>query len=275
MAKKVYIMSSGISLHIGLNRVDPDQYEGWDGQLTACEADAKDMVALAKKQKFKTSTLLLTKMATAGAVTQALQNAAKVLKAGDLFFLTYSGHGGQVKDTNGDEKDGMDETWCCYDREFVDDELYELWSKFKSGVRIFVLSDSCHSGTVLRDIPAFVSGGPRIRAMPTQVALKVQKAHAKLYKKIQDEHPAAENAKVSASVLLISGCMDNQTSSDGAQNGLFTGTLKTVWNGGKFKGNYRKLRDTIVSKMPSDQTPNYYLVGAANPKFVAQRPWTI
>jgi metacaspase-1 len=268
-------MAQGNSVHIGLNRVDPDQYEGWDGQLTACEADAKDMAALAKAQGFGASSLLLTKAATAGAVSAAILAAAKALKSGDLFLLTYSGHGGQVKDTNGDEKDRMDETWVCYDRQFIDDELYELWGKFKAGVRIVVLSDSCHSGTVLRDIPAFVSGGPRIRAMPTSVVLKVQKAHAKLYKAIQDEHPAAENAKVKASVLLISGCMDNQTSMDGPRNGLFTGTLKKVWNGGKFVGGYRKLRDVVVAKMPKEQTPNYFFVGAANPAFEAQRPFTI
>jgi hypothetical protein len=233
------------------------------------------MEALAKKQGVASRTLLLTKAATADAVSGAILGAARTLKSGDLFFLTYSGHGGQVRDTNSDEADRMDETWVCYDRQFVDDELYDLWSKFKSGVRIVVLSDSCHSGTVLREIPASISGGPRIRAMPTTVARKVQKAHAKLYKRIQDEHPAAENAKVDASVLLISGCMDNQTSRDGARNGLFTGTLKKVWNAGRFKGGYRKLRDTIVSKMPSDQTPNYYFVGAANAKFEAERPWTI
>ena len=267
-------MATGISLHIGINRVDPDQYEGWDGQLTACEADAKDMIALAKKRGFKSSTMLLTKAATAEAVAKGILDAAKTLKSGDLFFLTYSGHGGQVKDTNGDEADRMDETWVCYDRQFVDDELYELWAKFRSGVRIVVLSDSCHSGTVLREIPAFVSGGPRIRAMPTSVVRKVQKAHAKLYKAIQDEHPAAETTNVKASILLISGCMDNQTSRDGARNGLFTGTLRKVWNGGKFEGGYRKLRDVIVSRMPPDQTPNYYFVGVEDPKFEAQQPWT-
>jgi len=268
-------MPTGIALHIGLNRVDPKHYQGWDGQLVACEADAKDMSALAKKQGFKSPTMLLTEAATASAVSDAILGAAKTLKSGDLFFLTYSGHGGQVDDTNSEEADRMDETWVCYDRQLVDDELYEMWGKFKAGVRIVVLSDSCHSGTVLREIPAFISGGPRIRAMPTTVARKVQKAHAKLYRQIQDQHRAAENAKVNASVLLVSGCMDNQTSRDGDRNGLFTGTLKTVWSGGKFKGGYRKLRDTIVSKMPSDQTPNYYFVGAANSKFEAQRPWTI
>jgi hypothetical protein len=69
--------------------------------------------------------------------------------------------------------------------------------------------------------------------------------------------------------------MDNQYSQDGDENGLFTGTLKTVWNGGKIKFGYRKFRDVIVSKMPRDQTPNYYVVGAVNPKFEAQIPFTI
>jgi hypothetical protein len=268
-------MSRGISVHIGLNRVDPKQYEGWDGELTACEADARDMQALAKAKKFKSSTLILTKAAKAKAVKDAILGAAKKLKSGDLFFLTYSGHGGQVDDTNDDENDGMDETWVCYDRQLIDDELYAMWGKFKSGVRIVVLSDSCHSGTVLRDIPAFISGGSRIRAMPTSVVRAVQKAHAKLYKSIQDAYPSAEKTKVKASVLLISGCMDNQTSQDGDRNGLFTGTLKKVWNGGKFKSGYRKFRDVIVSQMPRDQTPHYFFVGAANAKFIAQKPFTI
>ena len=268
-------MPQGISVHIGLNSVDPGQYEGWDGQLTACEADAKDMQALAKKQKFSSTTLLLTQAATAQAASDAILGAAKALAAGDLFFLTYSGHGGQVDDTNSDEKDRMDETWVCYDRQFIDDELYELWGKFKPGVRILVLSDSCHSGTVTRKIPDPVSDGPRVRAMPTSVARAVQKAHAKLYKSIQDAHPAAEKTKVKASVLLVSGCMDNQLSQDGARNGLFTGTLKKVWNGGKFNYGYRKFRDVIVSKMPSDQTPNYFFVGGANANFEQQRPFTV
>ncbi len=68
-------------------------------------------------------------------------------RQGDIYFLTYSGHGGQVPDTNGEgESDSSDETWLAYDRQIVDDELYELWAKFKPGVRIVVLSDSCHSG---------------------------------------------------------------------------------------------------------------------------------
>ena len=44
-------MPVGASLHIGLNAVDPKQYSGWDGQLTACEFDANDMGALQQRRE--------------------------------------------------------------------------------------------------------------------------------------------------------------------------------------------------------------------------------
>ncbi|HME63001.1 MAG TPA: caspase family protein, partial [Candidatus Binatia bacterium] len=96
-----------------------------------------------------------------------------------------------------------------------------------------------------------------------------------LYRAIQDNNRGSEKVRVNASILLISGCMDNQTSMDGEKNGAFTGMLKKVWNGGRFKGNYRKLRDKIVSSMPSTQTPNYYFVGAASALYEAQKPFSI
>ena len=39
---------TALSVHVGLNAVDPKHYEGWSGELLACEFDAKDMTALAK-----------------------------------------------------------------------------------------------------------------------------------------------------------------------------------------------------------------------------------
>lgn len=268
-------MATGISLSLGLNSVDPAHYDGWDGKLAACEADAKDMVAIAKKKGFATSNILLTKQATAEAVTKGILSAAKQLVKGDLFLLTYSGHGGQVPDKNLDEVDRMDETWVLYDRQLVDDELYQLYAKFKSGVRIVVLSDSCHSGSVTRGMPTWVSGQPAARAMPADVGKRTYRKNRATYDKIQGDTPNAESAKVKATVLLISGCQDNQLSLDGDRNGLFTGTMKSVWNQGKFKFGYRRFRDTIVARMPDNQTPNYYVIGTANPEFESQTPFTI
>lgn len=268
-------MAKGHSIHIGLNSVDPMHYSGWPGTLAACEFDAKDMLALAKKQGFATSQSLLTKDATSANVIAALTNAAKNLASGDILFLTYSGHGGQVKDTNGDEDDRQDETWVLYDRQLVDDELYNLYSKFKAGVRIIVLSDSCHSGTVTKALPPELTGGPARRFMPPPIGKVVYKANKKLYDAIQNDTPAAETIKVKATVLLISGCQDNQESLDGARNGLFTEKLKKVWNGGKFNGSTQKLRNLISMQMPASQTPNYSRVGAANAAFEAQQPFTV
>ena len=53
-------MSKGISLHVGLNFVDPEHYDGWDGELQACEYDATDMEVLASSQGFATTKLLST-----------------------------------------------------------------------------------------------------------------------------------------------------------------------------------------------------------------------
>ena len=190
-------MAKGISIHIGLNHVDPKHYQGWDGALNACIADANDMRALAKKKGFAGNTLLVDGQATAAAVSSALLDASKKLVKGDLLFLTYSGHGGQVRDTNSDEKDNdrMDETWVLYDRQLVDDELYNIWSKFKAGVRILVLSDSCHSGTVTRDIPMFAGAGPKPRAMPREVGIAVENANSALYRAIQKKIAARKRPR--------------------------------------------------------------------------------
>src|SRR5262245_4834993 len=130
-------MAKGIALTIGLNAVDPKHYQGWSGKLNACEADAQDMADIAKDKGFKVKTLL-TKTATRTRVINEISAAAKTLKSGDIFLLSYSGHGGQLPDKNNDENDGQDETWCLYNGELVDDELYALWGKFAEGVRILV-----------------------------------------------------------------------------------------------------------------------------------------
>lgn len=281
-------MAKGISIHIGVNSVDPDHYQGWSGPLNACEADAEDMAALAESRGFATQRLITTR-ATRSSVIAALQGAADRLTGGDLLFLTYAGHGGQVPDNNDDEPDGHDETWCLFDGELIDDELYDLFATFKPGVRIAVLSDSCHSGSVIRDgfiaamresgVLATMTAGegttlPASRAMPASVALRVYRKHRDFYAGLQARIPSDVEDKVRASVILISGCQDNQTSSDGTFNGLFTANLLRVWNKGLFRGDYAQLHKSIIARMPPVQTPNYFRIGPPSPEFEKQVPFT-
>ena len=76
-------MSRGISLHIGLNSVDPGYYEGWDGTLVACENDAHSMKNIASNLGYEARNLI-TKKATRSAVTDAISEAANKLSAGPL-----------------------------------------------------------------------------------------------------------------------------------------------------------------------------------------------
>jgi metacaspase-1 len=277
-----------ISIHVGLNEVDPAHYQGWNGKLVACEFDANDMEKLAGERGFKAHKLL-TKHATAKAVTSALHDAATKLDDGDMLLITYSGHGGQVPDANGDEQDRMDETWVLYDRQMVDDEVYSLLGKLKPGVRVAIFSDSCHSGTVARGAVELIgpdrvaesanggngSGEPRVKGMPDEVVRATYDANKDMYDEIQKSLPPFDMADIGASVILTSGCQDNQTSLDGDKNGLFTQTLLKVWDNGAFSSSYRTFRKRIAHEMPPWQSPNLFIVGASDRTFARQTPFTV
>ena len=286
-----------LSLHIGLNEVSAAAYSGWTGPLSACEFDAKDMAAIAKSKGMK-STVLLTKKGTRANVLAAIRQAAKTLGAGDLFLMSYSGHGGQLPDVSGEEEDKQDETWCLFDGQLIDDELYFEFSKFKAGVRILVLSDSCHSGTVVRAaLPQPTTPDQRPKLMPAAVGMRVYSEHKAFYDKLQndvakaagkavlDPDTALANVVVSSrlstlvkqfkpAVILISGCQDNQSSMDGNHNGAFTEQLLRVWSNGTFSGSYASFHARIRAGMPASQSPNLFTLGAAVP-FLKQTPFTV
>jgi hypothetical protein len=282
-------MARGVSIHIGLNRVDPNCYEGWDGALAGCINDAQSMETIARSQGFAPQTLI-DEEATADAVVSAIDGASSDVGDGDILLLTYSGHGGEVPDPTGTEATGMNQTWVLFDRMLIDDELYALFAHFGSGVRIFVLSDSCHSGTVTRTAMyhAALQGNrplrdrygkraarrpPAFRAIPLAQNQKVYRQYRLMYDTISRYTP--KNVDPSASVLLISGCQDNQLSADGDTNGLFTEKLLLAWGSGAYQGAYRDFHRKIVDTMPPTQVPNYYVVGQPSTDFEAQRPFTV
>lgn len=109
-------------------------------------------------------------------------------------FLSYSGHGTYVRDLNGDEKDGRDECIVPLDYKrtgFIkDDRLNLLIRKMPVRCKMYCLFDSCFSGTVL---------------------------------------DLTSPPGVTGNVVMISGCTDNQTSSESLINGSWSGVMTTCF----------------------------------------------
>ena len=113
------------------------------------------------------------------------------------------------------------------------------------------------------------------RLIPLDIQAKTYDQNKGLYDGIQRANSRGENVNVGASVILISGCQDNQSSMDGTRNGLFTEALLKVWDKGAFKGGYKRFWREISRTMPASQSPNLFPVGVANRPFERQRPFTV
>ena len=279
-------MTRGISIHIGLNSVSTQHYGANVAPLSTCEQDAKDMQSLATAQNFKSSFLLLSENATRSAVASVIELASQELKSGDTLLLSYSGHGAYVFDTSGDEDDHLDETWCLYDGQFLDDELLKLWTLFEEGVRILVLSDSCHSGTVAKAFPNAVEKESKLfqkKLLTPKVAQEVYMKNVDYYKNIEEQVGEVSEADIKASVKLLAACQDPQVSYTltFAKNSIFTEKLKEIWNHGTFEGDYQtffeRIRDEVstLDFLPTVQTPNLLNIGQANEAFDNAKPFSL
>ncbi|WP_209425811.1 caspase family protein [Pararhodobacter sp. SW119] len=285
-----------VSLHLGLNFVDPQHYSGWDGALLGCENDAIAMERLARGQGFET-TLLLTEDATRQAMIDRIAKAAEDLHAGDMLMITMAGHGGRLPDWNGDEEDdgtgtAMDETLCLFDSQVVDDELYVLWSRFREGVRILYVADTCHSGTPIRvnpfstPMPEFPNAGMllRPRCMPRNVESKTWRQNLDEYRSRASSYARIDSKVllnpldmvVKADVMGLGACQDHQFAYDGDEHGAFTAAMLRVWDQGRYRGDYVDLRDRVEREIGMDiQIPNLDKQLLRDPGFARQQPFSL
>ncbi len=157
-----------------------------DARVPDTPGGAEDARALAAtlRQRFGFSAsaiqLLTEEQATAERIVAEFQSwLVDGTGPGDRVFFHYAGHGSQLKDDNGDEEDGWDETLAPYDvdpktgaGQIRDDTLDGLIAQL-SGRRAVLLFDSCHSGTLTRGLPELIEfprgGGARYLPRPDQL----------------------------------------------------------------------------------------------------------
>lgn len=127
-------------------------------------AVARTMLTRAGYRDIRT---LVNAEATKSAICAAFRRLARDCKRGDIVYVHFSGHGQQMTDLDGDERDGWDECWVPYDacrtycaadrgeKHLTDDETNDLLAAVSHKVgpagRLLVVADACHSGDSSRD----------------------------------------------------------------------------------------------------------------------------
>jgi len=164
--------------------------------LTGCIDDTsrmKDLLSSHGFNDFKILTDLTSIKPTKTNILNEFKNLIVNAKNGDVLFFYYSGHGSYTYDRNNDETDGRDEMLVSSDLKAVlDDELKTiLQNHLPREITIIGMFDSCHSGTILD--------------------LKYNYLDSNNYDKYSENNKVSE---CQGNVIMISGCMDSQTSAE-------------------------------------------------------------
>lgn len=202
-------------------------YAGTESELKGCINDVKNVrrMLLGRAYAETDITELLEKQATRVAI---LREFRALLESGaDRMFFAYSGHGGyelcererrkraaalaKTAARESGEQDARDETLVPYDYrskgEIVDNELRAMIvaAALPERVQLVALFDCCHSGSGL-DLAYTLTLHPK---PPPAFSLRKNRAYP----------------ITSATVILLSGCEDAQTSADTREDGENQGAM--------------------------------------------------
>ena len=214
------------ALLVGIN------YVGTKNELRGCINDIDNIAAYLQSARgyssnsFITMSDVSTRKPTRANILSAFKELLQGVRAGDELWFHYSGHGALQRDTNGDEESGADSCICPLDFNqtgFITDDVIRsaLAALVPAGARLYVILDSCHSGTGcdLRykhdDSSYLIAAAAPLPAAydPNAWALRQTSYEYKRY------------AKTMGEVFCISGCQDSQTSADAFLAGKAAGAL--------------------------------------------------
>jgi hypothetical protein len=155
----------------------------------------------------------------------------KGTKPGDRVFFFYAGHGSYLRDDDGDEEDGYDETIVPYDalrkgRGMIRDDQFARWIGELTGRRIVLVFDSCHSGTISRGFGRSGANDETARyIIPDDSELR-ERGRSRILLEVSDGK-MGEPGRISAQsdTLVISAAGALQTAHSMAVNGQWRGAL--------------------------------------------------
>lgn len=238
----------------------PTETTGWSKISSANDVPLiKDALL---KQDFKENNIIILRdhHATKAGIEQALHALLKKIKPGDVVMIHYSGHGQQVLDDDGDEADGLDEALVPYNAmadtrggymgedHFRDDDMEKIIAAFRNKLgkngQLFILLDSCHSGSMTRGA-AIVRGG-RGPIVPTGWTPPQTRGKTKGSGLFQNNVKISDSA---APFVMISGASAHELNHEYNGNGSLSYAFAHVMNNLGKDYTYRQLFANIKAKM--------------------------
>lgn len=261
-------------LLVGLTKVDNDAYRAnfdwYFPDLPGCQHDLDHMYDF-MLEKHMNPVRLQDKRegheATADNVLKHIDEAARTLEKGGLFIFYFTGHGMQIDDNSSHigwtYKDGLDDVLICSDKPLFDVQLGNAWRQFKPGVRIVMISDSCHSGTN--------------QAIRNQLRIQRNKLINLPF------HTDRYMLPTYPDVMLVhyGACRDDEEAPAGGDEGSpYTYNFIGLCKYAVFELNYQVLGDAIAQKMEAYGVhAQFNTLGDTNTPefktFLHQRPFTI
>jgi hypothetical protein len=247
---------ANLAVCVGINN-----YPGTNMDLAGCVNDANDWQSLLEGRGYRVD-VLLDREATRARIADALSTAIRHATGDECVVFTFSGHGSWLPDDDRDEPDARDEMMCPYDvmkeQYLLDDELHDLFCAKAPGVRIYVIADSCHSGSVARyaSAPAEPDRAPlKARFLPPYTFAR---GNRMLERAIDRAINTPAPTKLRYPAVLFSGCQDTEFSYDTSFNARPNGAFSRVAIdalGDLTIATPRALHDAIRQKLPAPSLP--------------------
>ena len=227
-----------------------------EAELRGARNDSTAMAAFAEIElgiAHQDVTLLMDRLATRGAIWEALERAVRDSRWGDYLFIWRSSHGTQIPDLDGDERDGYDEASVVYDSAevsgewdrktlIVDDDLRTLFARLPDGVLVEMGSDTCYSETGLKRLGQTYDRA-RLLVLPRG------------YKDPPKRHKRLGLAVPYSNLIHWAACAENDTSADAHIEGMWQGA--GTW---AFRMEYRPedSRGDLIFRMKKRLRDNHF-----------------
>lgn len=240
---------SNFSIHWGIDRYDPTFY-GEDVDLKMCVQDSQTMQGIAQHFNFA-ARIYTNEQATKQAWLNEVGHLAEIAVRGDTVLITQSSHG-TFQETGLKRSTAI----CLHDDILWDFQIREVFQKFRSGVIVVWICDSCFSESNWRMVRVNAAGLPTSRH---------RTRFTKLPRKITITPTAGDKRKFPAIFFAYSASNAFQVSYEDESGGVFTQAIDKALrkeNGLSYYQLYRRTQQIIGTEYP--QSPVFDTIRAAD-----------